>query len=103
MSTHDEGPTSPSQPASEIRRSYPPPSVAPRIANAKRRGLGDMQSSTRLHHLDFLRAALMFLGVLVPASHADYDLSQFGWVRFFSGSFRMACFFLVSGYFAPQL
>jgi glucan biosynthesis protein C len=73
------------------------------MPSGKRRALGDMQASTRLHHLDFLRAALMFLGVLVHASHADYDLSQFGWVRFFSGSFRMACFFLISGYFAPQL
>lgn len=62
-----------------------------------------MTSSERLHHLDFLRAALMFLGVLVHASHADYDLGTFEPVRFFSGSFRMACFFLISGYFAPSL
>jgi glucan biosynthesis protein C len=57
----------------------------------------------RLHYLDFLRGALMFLGVLVHASHADYDLGRFEWVRFLSGSFRMACFFVISGYFTPML
>jgi glucan biosynthesis protein C len=62
-----------------------------------------MNASGRLHHLDFLRASLMFLGVLVHASHADYDLGTFEPVRFLSGSFRMACFFLISGYFAPSL
>lgn len=62
-----------------------------------------MKASERLHHLDFMRASMMLLGVLVHASHADYDLGNYEWLRFFSGSFRMACFFMISGYFAPVL
>src|SRR6187431_1732779 len=62
-----------------------------------------MNRSQRLHHLDFTRGAMMLLGVLVHASHADYDLGRYEWLRFFSGSFRMACFFIISGYFAPAL
>jgi glucans biosynthesis protein C len=62
-----------------------------------------MSRSQRLHYLDFTRGAMMLLGVLVHASHADYDLGRYEWLRFFSGSFRMACFFIISGYFAPAL
>ncbi len=62
-----------------------------------------MKAPERLHHLDFLRASMMFVGVLVHASHADYDLGNYEWVRFLSGSFRMACFFVISGYFSPAL
>lgn len=54
----------------------------------------------RLHHLDFLRASMMFLGVLVHASHADYDLGDYDLIRFVSGSFRMPCFFIIAGYFS---
>jgi glucans biosynthesis protein C len=61
------------------------------------------KSPERLHHVDLLRGALMFLGVLVHASHADYDDGSYAWIRFLSESFRMACFFLISGYFAPYL
>jgi len=57
-------------------------------------------ATLRLHHLDFLRAAMMFLGVLVHASHADYDLGDFELVRFLSGSFRMPCFFIIAGFFS---
>lgn len=53
----------------------------------------------RFAHLDLLRGAMMSLGVLVHASHADYDLGRYEWVRFLSASFRMAAFFLVSGFF----
>ena len=62
-----------------------------------------MERSQRLHYLDFTRGVMMLLGVLVHASHADYDLGRYEWLRFFSGSFRMACFFIISGYFAPML
>lgn len=54
----------------------------------------------RLHHLDFLRAAMMFLGVVVHASHADFDLGDYEGIRFASGTFRMACFFIISGFFS---
>jgi glucan biosynthesis protein C len=57
----------------------------------------------RAHHLDFLRASMMILGVFVHASHADYDLGRYQAVRFVSGSFRMACFFLISGYFSAAM
>jgi len=57
----------------------------------------------RVHHLDFLRASMMLFGVFVHASHADYDLGRYELVRFASGSFRMACFFLISGYFCAVM
>jgi peptidoglycan/LPS O-acetylase OafA/YrhL len=62
-----------------------------------------MDRSQRLHYLDFTRGMMMLLGVVVHASHADYDLGRYEALRFFSGSFRMACFFVISGYFAPML
>src|SRR5688572_18745518 len=62
-----------------------------------------MDRHQRLHYLDFTRGVMMLLGVVVHASHADYDLGRYEWLRFFSGSFRMACFFVISGYFAPML
>jgi glucan biosynthesis protein C len=62
-----------------------------------------MDRPQRLHYLDFTRGMMMLLGVVVHASHADYDLGRYEWLRFFSGSFRMACFFVISGYFAPML
>ena len=57
----------------------------------------------RAHHLDFLRASMMILGVFVHASHADYDLGSYEAIRFLSGSFRMACFFIISGYFSAAM
>jgi glucan biosynthesis protein C len=62
-----------------------------------------LSSGVRLHHLDFLRAAMMFLGVLVHASHADYDLGQYEAIRFISGSFRMPCFFIIAGFFSVMV
>ncbi|WP_323844144.1 acyltransferase family protein [Microbulbifer magnicolonia] len=61
------------------------------------------QLAVRLHHLDLLRASMMFLGVLVHASHADYDTGTFEIIRFMSDSFRMACFFIISGYFSAMI
>lgn len=46
---------------------------------------------------------MMFLGVLVHASHADFDLGEYEPIRFISESFRMACFFLISGYFSVHV
>src|SRR6185503_10344572 len=57
----------------------------------------------RAHHLDFLRGSMMLLGVVVHASHADYDLGSYEPIRFLSGSFRMACFFIISGYFSAAM
>lgn len=56
-------------------------------------------NGARLHHLDFLRASMMVLGVLVHASHADFDNGEYEIIRFLSGSFRMACFFIIAGFF----
>ena len=61
------------------------------------------KAAERVHHLDFLRASMMILGVFVHASHADYDLGSYQAIRFLSGSFRMACFFLISGYFSAAM
>lgn len=60
-------------------------------------------SISRLHHLDFLRASMMFLGVLVHASHADYGLGNYELIRFISGSFRMPCFFIIAGFFSVMV
>jgi len=45
----------------------------------------------------------MILGVFVHASHADYDLGSYEPIRFLSGSFRMGCFFIISGYFSAAM
>ena len=42
------------------------------------------KSGERLHYLDFTRGVMMLLGVFVHASHADYDLGRYDWIRFFS-------------------
>jgi len=57
----------------------------------------------RLFYLDFLRASMMFLGVLVHASHSDLDLGDYRIFRDISGLFRMACFYIISGYFSAML
>lgn len=57
-------------------------------------------STDRLHHLDFLRASMMFLGVFVHSSHSDFDSGDFEWIRYSSNLFRMGCFFIISGYFS---
>jgi glucan biosynthesis protein C len=109
-------------PASGERRSRPPPepasppevgtpvdarpSVAPASGHVPQAGdvLGAApKPAERVHHLDFLRASMMILGVFVHASHADYDLGRYQAIRFVSGSFRMACFFLISGYFSAAM
>lgn len=45
----------------------------------------------------------MFLGVLVHASHADFDLGEYELIRFLSGSFRMPCFFIIAGFFSVMV
>lgn len=42
----------------------------------------------------------MFLGVLVHSSHADLGSGDYGAIRFTSETFRMACFYMISGYFS---
>jgi glucan biosynthesis protein C len=111
-------PLSPRSPASGERRSRPPPEPAPQAESEQRPAQAaapaegsltspartlEQKASGRVHHLDFLRASMMILGVFVHASHADYDLGDYAGLRFFSGSFRMACFFLISGYFSAAM
>ncbi|SHF22937.1 Acyltransferase family protein [Microbulbifer donghaiensis] len=45
----------------------------------------------------------MFLGVLVHSSYADYGTESLDIIRFISDSFRMACFFVISGYFSAMI
>src|SRR4051812_7884726 len=100
------GPSSPRPPASGERLSRPPLEPVPRAESEQRPALThaettpartlEQKAAGRVHHLDFLRASMMILGVFVHASHADYDLGDYQAIRFFSGSFRMACFFLIS-------
>lgn len=54
----------------------------------------------RLYHLDFLRAFMLFLGVFYRSAHADAGTGEYDFVRDISGAFRMACFFIISGYFS---
>jgi len=113
-------PISPRSPASGERLSRPPLEPVPlepvqleqRPALTATPGEGSLSAPARtleqkpagrVHHLDFLRASMMILGVFVHASHADYDLGDYQAIRFFSGSFRMACFFLISGYFSAAM
>lgn len=62
-----------------------------------------MPNQDRLYHLDYLRAGMMFLGLLVHASHADFGTGSFSIIRDISGLFRMDCFFLISGFFSYML
>ena len=89
----------------DVRAAVAPRSgVAPRSPAALQALSGVApKAAERAHHLDFLRASLMILGVFVHASHADYDLGSYEPIRFVSGSFRMACFFLISGYFSAAM
>ncbi|MBY6191518.1 acyltransferase family protein [Microbulbifer agarilyticus] len=57
----------------------------------------------RLYHLDFLRAFALFVGVFYRSAHADAGGGDYDLVRDVSGAFRMACFFLISGYFSLAL
>ncbi|MBN8430733.1 acyltransferase family protein [Microbulbifer salipaludis] len=57
----------------------------------------------RLYHLDFLRAFALFVGVFYRSAHADAGSGDYDFVRDASGAFRMACFFLISGYFSVAL
>ncbi|MBB5212226.1 acyltransferase family protein [Microbulbifer hydrolyticus] len=57
----------------------------------------------RLYHLDFLRAFALFIGVFYRSAHADAGAGDYDFVRDASGAFRMACFFLISGYFSVAL
>ncbi|WP_226666093.1 acyltransferase family protein [Microbulbifer aggregans] len=57
----------------------------------------------RLYHLDFLRAFMLFLGVFYRSAHADAGAGDYDFVRDASGAFRMACFFIISGYFSVSL
>lgn len=111
-------PLSPRPPASGERLSRPPLEPVPQAESELRPAAAathaegsltapartlEQKAAGRVHHLDFLRASMMILGVFVHASHADYDLGDYEGIRFFSGSFRMACFFLISGYFSAAM
>lgn len=62
---------------------------------------GDMER--RLYHLDFLRALMLFVGVFYRSAHADAGGGNYDLVREISETFRMACFFIISGYFSVAL
>lgn len=57
----------------------------------------------RLYHLDFLRAVMLFIGVFYRSAHADAGTGEYDFVRGLSGAFRMACFFIISGYFSAMV
>lgn len=58
----------------------------------------------RLYHLDALRASMMLMGVLVHGATLDYgDDWLFQGIRGASDLFRMACFFVVGGFFSAML
>ncbi|TLM76702.1 acyltransferase family protein [Microbulbifer harenosus] len=57
----------------------------------------------RLYHLDFLRAVMLFIGVFYRSAHADAGTGEYDFVRGISGAFRMACFFIISGYFSAMV
>lgn len=57
----------------------------------------------RLYHLDFLRAFMLFIGVFYRSAHADVGTGEYDFVRGISGAFRMACFFIISGYFSAMV
>lgn len=85
-----EGRPAPDLPPTVAQEKQGAPEISPKVAE-------------RAHHLDFLRASMMILGVFVHASHADYDQGSYEPLRFLSGSFRMACFFIISGYFSAAM
>lgn len=68
----------------------------------------------RYHHMDFLRGALMIVGVLYHTARVAMpgdgwyistteNSNVYGWLVIFLGSFRMQTFFLISGFFAALL
>lgn len=61
-----------------------------------------LNGQDRKHYIDFLRGIMMILGIFVHASHSDYDMGNFSWIRDLSGAFRMACFFIIAGYFTQM-
>lgn len=61
------------------------------------------QGSSRIVHLDALRAALMFWGILVHASTLDPDNKVFRSFAVVSGLVRMEAFFVISGFLAYLL
>ncbi|WP_308910193.1 acyltransferase family protein [Pseudokordiimonas caeni] len=62
-----------------------------------------MPSSQRQYYFDVLRGSMMLFGVFVHASLADQRSGELEWIRFLSGTFRMACFFMISGYFSAMV
>jgi glucan biosynthesis protein C len=62
-----------------------------------------LKSSPRFFHLDALRAALMFWGILVHASTLDPDNHVFHFFAVVSGLVRMEAFFVISGFLGYML
>ncbi len=62
-----------------------------------------LKSSPRFFHLDALRAALMFWGILVHASTLDPDNEVFHFFAVLSGLVRMEAFFVISGFLGYML
>jgi glucans biosynthesis protein C len=60
-------------------------------------------AATRFFHLDALRAALMFWGILVHTSTLDPDNRVFSSFAIVSGLVRMEAFFVISGFLAYML
>ncbi|WCL53185.1 acyltransferase family protein [Gimibacter soli] len=60
-------------------------------------------SPQRQYYFDALRGSMMLFGVFVHASLADQRSGELEWIRFLSGTFRMACFFMISGYFSAMV
>lgn len=60
-------------------------------------------ASPRFFHLDALRAALMFWGILVHTSTLDPDNGVFRSFAIVSGLVRMEAFFVISGFLAYML
>lgn len=65
-------------------------------------GNGERKKSERFFHLDALRAALMFWGILVHASTVGHS-QVFRAIAEVSGLVRMEAFFIISGFLAYML
>lgn len=78
--------------------------TGPAAAVAADAAVGEAKpASTRFFHLDALRAALMFWGILVHASTLDPDNGVFRSFAIVSGLVRMEAFFVISGFLAYML
>lgn len=71
-------------------------------AEAQPAVIGEAKKSQRFFHLDALRAALMFWGILVHASTVERS-AIFRGIAEVSGMVRMEAFFVISGFLAYML